>query len=143
MSFFAFYEIIPQDIVKFTRPRNNFIKCGKRRKKQITNFRRHTLMFRKILLLLIPNAENNITFQLRESSLKSSTARLRKLIRIGLIRINLRSAISAALTRSNRMLFSAFGISFILTLTLATQAEGSILEKKWEEDRTKIADSEQ
>ena len=41
------------------------------------------------------------------------------------------------------MLFSAFGISFILTLTLATQAEGSILEKKWEEDRTKIADSEQ
>src|SRR5690349_13330910 len=60
---------------------------------------------------LIPNAENNIAFQLRESSLKSSTARLRKLIRINPIRINLRSAISAALTRSNMMLFSAFGIN--------------------------------
>ena len=59
----------------------------------------------------IPNAENNFTFQRRESSLKSSTVRLRKLIRINPIRINLRSAISVALTRSNVKLFSAFGIT--------------------------------
>jgi hypothetical protein len=61
--------------------------------------------------MVIPNATNKVTFQLRESSLKSSTARLRKLIRINPIRINSRSAISAALTRSNMNLFIAFGIT--------------------------------
>jgi 8-oxo-dGTP diphosphatase len=43
MHFFAIFEIVPQDIVKLTRPRNNFIKCEKRHKKQKTNFQRTPL----------------------------------------------------------------------------------------------------
>ena len=66
--------------------------------------------------ILIPNPENKDTFQLRESSLKSSTAALRKWVRINQIRTHLRSAISAALTRSNMSLFSGFGITHSFAL---------------------------
>ena len=59
---------------------------------------------------LIPNAENNVTFE----RVKAAEIADRKLVRIGLIRINLRSLavddLSELSRSSNVTLFSAFGI---------------------------------
>jgi hypothetical protein len=53
MPFFAAFKIIPQDIVKLTRPRDDFKSGEKRRKKQKTNSQKTSLKEKLMVTLLL------------------------------------------------------------------------------------------